>query len=345
MRRQEEDALNPSAGIQGPRTWHQDSDVDGQDTTTGPPPDPSAAARATRALATDRYQTFVSSGRAAFEPCEDYGAPGHDYDKCVTEQVKNPVLFKLQDADADPIDSLDVRQAGVGDCHYLAPLAALAATPRGRAFIRSAVVENKNEAGEVVSWTVTLHQRDRLRFIDATYREVQVTVRQPFVVGHSAIRGKGDPNEVWPMVFEKAYAQLAGGYDAIGHGGAPFQGMEVLTGREPSVVSLGWITRLFKRYGGPEMQNDLANGKLIVLTSVRGLGGELGPQSTTAERQAKAVAHGLLERHAYFVTGVEQHDGKPFVRLGNPWGEVEPDPVPCDELTKWFSDVTVGAIP
>jgi hypothetical protein len=334
--------------IQRAGTWPQSPEGDGQDAIAGPPDNPSAAARAARQLAADRYQTFASSGStpgAATDPCEDFGAPDHDYDRCVRENVQNPVLFKWQGADADPIDSMDVQQGGLNDCHYLAPLAAMAATARGRAFIRGSVVENKNDAGDVVSWTVTLHHREKLPRLSPTFRDVRVTVREPFVVGHARARpGDGGP-EVWPLVIEKACAQYAGGCNGIGRGGDPTEAMAVLTGREPTYTSFGWLARLFKSYGANDLQSDLANGKLVVLGTNAGIGGPLAPDSTPAQRQANADAHGLVGTHAYFATGVEQHDGRLFVRLGNPWGDTQPDLVPCDELTKWFSGVTVGSIP
>jgi hypothetical protein len=325
--------------IQRTRIWLQGPD-DSPDSLASLP-DRSSSARAARALAAQRYQTFVSSGRdadAGHDPCHDFAAPDHNYDQCVSEQVDKPVLFKWQSADTDPIDAKDVQQGGLGDCHYLAPLAAMAATPQGRASLRSAVVENKNDAGEVVSWTVTLHERDKLNPVSGTFHDIQVTVREPFVVGHARVRPDGEPTEVWPLVIEKACAQYAGGYNRIGHGGDPAEAMAVLTGREPTYASFGWPARLFKSYGANDLRSDLANGKLVVLSTRPGIGGP-------TPRQASAGAHGLLDAHAYFATGIEEHDGKLFVKLGNPWGEAQPDPIPCDELTKWFVGVTVGSVP
>jgi hypothetical protein len=327
--------------IQRARSWLQSPD-DSPDSLASLP-DPSSMARAARALAARRYETFVSNASGAdagLDPCHDFAAPQHDYDQCVSEQVDNPVLFKSQGTDADPIDSKDVQQGGLGDCHYLAPLAAMAATPQGRAFLRGAVVENKNVAGDVVSWAVTLHERDKL---SGAFRDVQVTVREPFAVGHARVRPGGGPTEVWPLVVEKACAQVAGGYNRIGHGGNPAEAMALLTGREPTTTSFNWPTRMFKTYGANELRSDLANGRMVVLSTRPGIGDPTANGSTPV--QSSAGAHGLLEAHAYFATGIEEHDGKLFVKMGNPWGDAQPDPVPCDELTKWFSGVTVGSVP
>ncbi len=337
--------------IQSIRTWRRDPDPDGQDAAGGPPDDASTVARAARAVANARYQVFVSretsseaSGPSP-DSCHDFQASSHDYDQCVDGPVPNPVLFQRQGTDADAVDSKDVMQGRLGDCHILAPLAALASTPRGRALIRSAVVENRNDQGKVESWTVTLHQPESHLFGRTTFRDVHITVGGLYVVGHARARGENGLNEIWPLVVEKAIAQHAGGYNQIGHGGLPTAAMALLTGCGATYVSLAWPNRWIRSYGAGELQADLANGKLVVLSTLSGIGGSTSADATPAQRQASVDAHGLLGGHAYFAMGVEQHDGKLFVKLGNPWADEEPGLVPCDELTRWFSGVAIGSVP
>jgi hypothetical protein len=336
--------VDVSESIQGARAWQPDPNVDGP-TASGPPSDPGAAARAARAAAADRYQAYVSSGQpdASVDPCGDINAPYHDFDGCLQDRVPNAQLFKQEGSDVDAIDPMDVQQGVVGDCHLLAPLAALANTSQGRAFIRNAVVENKNEEGKVVSWTVTLHER--VTGSQTTFRDVPVTVTQPFAHGHAQLREGDGPSEIWPLVVEKACAQYAGGYNDIARGGSPGNAMALLTGREPSFFSLAWPGRWIHPYDASNLQTDLAEGKLVVLTTRDGIGPPLAPDPTPAQRATNAKAHGLFENHAYFVTGTEQRDGKTFVKLGNPWGRNEPDLVPFDEFAKWFAGVTVGSVP
>ena len=338
--------MDVSESIQGARAWQPDPNVDGQTAASGPPGDPGAAARAARAAAADRYQAYVSRGQpdASVDPCGDINAPDHDFDGCRQDTVPNAQLFKQQGSDVDAVDPRDVQQGTVGDCHLLAPLAALANTPQGRAFIRSAVVENKDEQGKVVSWTVTLHERVGSGS-QTTFRDVPVTVTQPFARGHARLRGGDGPSEVWPLVVEKACAQYAGGYNDIARGGSAGHAMALLTGREPTFFSLAWPARWVHPYDAGDLQADVAGGKLVVLTTQRGIGPPLGSDSTPAQRVTNAKAHGLVENHAYFVTGTEERDGKTFVKLGNPWGRDEPDPVPFEEFAKWFGGVTVGSVP
>jgi len=206
-------------------------------------------------------------------------------------------------------------------------------------------VENKNDTGAVISYTVTLHAPEQHWFGQTTYRDVPVTVDGPYVIGHAETRSDGGQNEIWPSVVEKAYAQYLGGYNKIGHGGAPSDVLTLLTGREARSINLLWPTRLDKGYEQGDLQGDLANGKVVVLSTKVNLGAATGRDPWTGKDQPTTDPRGLVSKHAYFVKGTESRDGKLFLNLGNPWGDHDPSPVPFDELTTWFSNVSVGSIP
>jgi hypothetical protein len=330
--------------IPGIGTWRRDSDVQAGDASTGPPDDPSTTERAARAAANARYQAFVASPPTD-EQCRAYGAPGHDFDQCVRDPIKDPVLFLREGHEVNAVDPNDVQQRGLGDCYFLASLAALASTPRGQSLINSAIVENKNVRGEVVSWTVTLHRRESHLFGPTTFRDEHISVAGMYVIGHAEARRGTYGDEVWAPLFEKAYAQFMGGYDKIGRGGDPAAAMAVLTGREATSVSLGWPERLFRSYGADELERDLASGKMVTLTTRAGIGPTPGSRATRAERQASNDAHGLVGGHVYYAQGIEPQNGKPCVKLGNPWADSSPVFVPCDELARWFTKVSIGAVP
>jgi len=333
-----------AGSIQGIRTWPQGANFDDRAAITGPPVNARSAALAVRAAADAKPRPDGSADNP--DPCVRFEAPNHDYDRCVRASVQNTALFQKQDAsDADAVDSQDVLQGSIGDCYIMAPLAALASTSRGRAFIRNEIVENKNDNGDVASWTVTLHRPESHLFGETTFCEVHVTVGGPFVEGHAQVRPGSSQNEVWPIVMEKAFAQYAGGYNNIGRGGAPVDAMAVLTGREASYVSFDWPNRWFRSYGANEIQTDLANGKMLILSTRADIDQEAQREASLAAPQTNAGAHGLVAGHAYFVKGVEQHDGKLYVKLGNPWGNADTDLIACDELTTWFSGISLGSVP
>ncbi len=328
--------------IQAIGTRQQDPGVGGPDAMAPPPGGACSTERSARVEANAKYDAYASGGAAA-NACTGVAAPDHDFDRCPQEPIPNPVLFQRQAGDIDAVSSKDVQQRALGDCYLLASLAALACTPRGRALIRGAVVENKNARGVAVTWTVTLHQRESHLFGEATFRAVPVTIGEPYALGAARQRVENMQDEIWPLVVEKACAQYAGGYNAIGRGGVPTDAMALLTGCEAAYISLNWPNRWVRSYGGSELQADVASGKVIVLCSRAGIDAKV--TSLPRGQQARSDSRALVGGHAYFVKGTEEHDGKLFARLGNPWGQKDPGPVPCDELAKWFSSVSVGSVP
>ena len=301
------------------------------DDTDGSPPRGLAedlADRAVRMAAQAKYDVLAAFGEVGPIDCEKK----HDPDRCGTEAVRNPVLVVKQAGDADAVDRPDVRQAALNDCHLMAPLAAIASTPEGRALIKNAVTENRNDKGEVVSYTVTLHKRADHWWGPATFSEVKYTVDGLFSAKHADPRAAGDRSEVWPPVFEKAFAQHLGGYSQIDGQGSPARAMEILTGKPAVDIPLGAPPG----YSAERLQCDLAAGKPVVLLSRKVFEGD--------------APAGVVGDHAYQVTGAKLDGGRLVVLLHNPWTDrgpirhPEPPPVPYDELQRWFAAVDVGRV-
>jgi hypothetical protein len=301
------------------------------DSESGAPPEtspvpPAPAARAERAAAQARYDIFVSAGETGVNPrCANGEDPNYDFDQCGTVRIHSPVLFSRQDGEVQEIEPSDVHQYRVGDCCFMAALLAASRSPEGRGLIHNAIRENRNDQGEVVSYTVTLH-RPQTHFFGlgrTTFSDVQVTVDWLYPKGHAIPRESGNAFEVWPLVMEKAYAQFCGGYDVATRGGYPSDAMELLTGRPATCTEFGRFTG----YRQDELERDLAAGKMVVLSS-----------------RGDVAGYGLIGHHSYVVTGTVVRDGKLYVELGNPWGEEQPDPVPVGELKQWFHAVSVGSV-
>jgi len=135
--------------------------------------------------------------------------------------------------DANEIDPDDVSQGMLGDCYLMAAMAAIARSDPDA--IHDMIHENDDG-----TYTVDLYVRVPTR--DGTTLErrgivVTPTFRGATILGinatHDANGGdhRNGETELWPLLIEKAYAQINGGYDAIGEGGAPDEAMEALTGR------------------------------------------------------------------------------------------------------------------
>jgi hypothetical protein len=268
--------------------------------------------------------------------CKDYDN-SRDYDRCGTDSTKlpSPTLFLQENGDCDEVDAKDVKQNRLGDCYFMAALAGLAATPAGRAAIHGAITQHTGADGALV-YSVKLYEAQSPLIGPKTFTERTVDVRadDPYILGHAVPRAQDGQSEVWPLVMEKAYAQLQGGYNAIAKGGRVEEAIETLTGKQASHVDLG----SHDGYSFEQLWSDVASHKVVVLSTKDGI--------------SASNPYNLYGAHAYVVTGVEHRDGKPYVRLSNPWNDPDhqyiPNAVPYDELRTWFQSAdtaNVGSAP
>ena len=173
----------------------------------------------------DRLRQQAADQRRASDPDAQRGnrqlddpAPRHADRRVVKEKFGLPgavfhwdsyreSLLKLQDFSsidlfAGPpgaeISPEDVVQGQLGDCYFVAALAALAATPAGRAQIRQMIHDNGDG-----TFTVTFANGQK------------VTVDDDFWVGADGVRYAKVGDDLWAAILEKAYAQRAGDYENI----------------------------------------------------------------------------------------------------------------------------------
>jgi hypothetical protein len=251
-----------------------------------------------------------------------------DADRC-KETVPNAQLYVQEGRDEAAISPGDIKQKDLRDCYFMAPLAALASRADGRNLIDSLIAEKKNAKGEVVAYTVTLHTPSSswLPGTSRSFTEVKITVDLRYALGHAVARsdGPGGPNEVWPLVMERAYAAHVGGYMKLDQPGNAVDAIEVLTGRPAKNVAVGWPT-----YTAQDLQRDVDAGKLIVGISEEKIDGK-NPCN-------------IVAKHSYAVVGTVTRDGSLFVCLRNPWHGGEISEVPWSEFKSTFKSVAVGSV-
>jgi hypothetical protein len=297
------------------------------DSSSGASPGATASPdeRAARRAADERLTALVSD-RSDHGPCD---------------AIPNPVLFRAEAGDTNEIDVHDVRQRGFADCFFLAPLAALTQSPEGRALIRSAIAENRNTRGELLSYTVTLHVPQRSMLGVAAAPVVKVTIDPSFECGHASPRVENDSAEVWTMVMEAALAKLGGGGAAIKNGGLAAAAMEILTGRPAIREAFTWFSA---GYDASKLKADLAAGKMVVFDTRNDVTVDCVAPPEVQAKMMLPGAYGLYPHHSYVAIGTETRDGKEYLLLHNPWDQKEPDPIPFDELRNWFTAVNVGSV-
>ncbi len=195
------------------------------------------------------------------------------------------------------MDLDDAVQGQVGDCYFIASLASLAKVKPE--LLAKAITTNPDG-----TFTVTFFEREKGQ---KTPTPVKVTVDATFPVryGGPEYASARSSQELWPLVFEKAFAAWKGGFDAI-EGGMAATALESLTGVKPEFFPVGDgvdANQVFKR-----LQAACGSGAAVVA---------LSKTWDPSER-------GVVSDHAYSLLGVEERGGQRFVQLRNPWGQREP---------------------
>jgi hypothetical protein len=301
------------------RDWSADYDRERDAVGASPPKRDSGGASSTMNddAEDDTYTAWLPDpGR---DTCINFLHPAHDYERCVFDPnpggISAPMmpstLFLREGGDVEEISPTDVQQRGLGDCHLLAPLAAMASTEAGRAAIRDAIKERKNDKGEVVGYSVRLYD-------EGHPKTFEVPAGAPYVVGHAAAKSGDRSYEIWPLVMEKAYAQARGGYNVIGQRAAVLPAMEALTGKE------------VKHLDAESFCEDVLHDPRAVLVF-------------SSRHGIEPNKYLLKEDHAYAVTS-RVIDGQRVLQLYNPWGHDQPKPIPIRELGEYFSSLDVGSV-
>jgi WXG100 family type VII secretion target len=239
--------------------------------------------------------------------------------------------FLTGTGDGRAVHPNDVSQGRMGNCWMMAPLAGLAQTNPG-------LIERMIRKNADGSYTVTLYKKSGGKYVPTeinvfpTFPEGKVFDPQTKQwVPANAHAGTGDQaggqTEIWPMLIEKAYAQMEGGgdalkgYDSISDGGLPTSSgnfMSALTG-QPSTSNV-----IFPTF--EELVDMKRDGQIITL-------GTANVPKFLANDYVKSGQ--LVGGHQYYVTNIDPVNRTVTVR--NPWGWDRGEiTIPADDLNSAF---------
>ena len=200
------------------------------------------------------------------------------------------------------VSGSDVGQGDLGDCYFLSSLVAFAdANPRA---VRRAIKDNGDG-----TYTVTLQERKRGMVLPVP---VRVDTRFPTDSRGEQKFGKGlrsgpHGQELWPALFEKAYAASHEGYVHLNQGGDGGDALTSLTGRPCEELTPN-------RHSADALWQRLVNAarsRSPMVTST--------PARRELERRTgRRDLAGLLEDHYYAVLGAVERGGRRFVKLYSP---------------------------
>lgn len=216
-------------------------------------------------------------------------------------------------------DLSDIDQRDLGDCWFLAGLGAIARD--NPEFIRNQIKDNGDG-----TYTVTFYENR-----DGQFVPVEVTVDGDFPVDKDGNPAYAQPcdDETWVMIYEKAFAELHGGYGDI-EGGFGDDAMEAIYGRE------------FDRLDVEDMSDE---DLVYQLNQQPVTAGTMNPDRIgdmvlpwDRDLVEKFDDLDVVDSHVYTVQGTFERDGKTYVRLYNPWGHNHAE-LTLDEFRQVFDEV------
>jgi len=288
---------------------------------------------------------FAGTGKAlgALGPGEGWARPGRG--EGLGDQLTDVDMIQ-------GIDPCDIQQGTLGDCWLLSSFAAMCEFPTE---VRSIV--SPNTIAKDGKYTVKLMDFSQNKVVP-----VEVDDRIPMGQGGLPRFVKfSKDDEIWPCIFEKAVAKMAGGYPNI-DGADPLFALAMLTGTESSklrefVLNEGSWQCIQPTFGSNNPhdrdRNPYNYGKWP-----DGAPGSSGKQwsyvlrlladydqksylmcaTTHAGSDKDTNSYGIVQGHAYTVISVECNvagSGRDMLCLRNPWGTGEWKGDWSDESDMW----------
>ncbi len=272
----------------------------------------------------------------------------------VKKKVTEDDLFKVgaDDRDASGIDPYDIIQGALGNCYFMCSLSAIANSKGGPQKIKDMITANSDG-----TFTVKLYRPINVRSKDELHNNIKSST-----VGFEAVdvvvegdvwfsktednalyARSQDEGEMWPLILEKAFAKLMGGYDEIDAGfseeayavltGTPRRSFEFSDNNEHAIKMI--LEAAEKKIGvtfatPPNMAANYAldeNGN-----NLRGNAGELIMMTSKDDGEERIVAG-----HAYALDSISNG----IVSLINPHGKNHIKKMPINSLQFYFSRVVV----
>jgi hypothetical protein len=224
----------------------------------------------------------------------------------------------------DPLS--DVNQGDDGDCWFLAGVGAIALT-------NPAVIEQNVHPNPNGTYTVTFYRDGR---------PVQITVTGDLPSGTKGTAGvtpyahSGPNGSSWVAIYEKAYAELRGGYSRI-DGGFGDTSLADVSGRpatrgSPSDYSLS------------DIQSRIHQGYAITA----GSNSDDNPWWNFWDHPERMDGNQVVTNHEYYVQSVDTNAHPPTITVVNPWGAGGGAPhlvtLTEDQFHHYFGEVSMAKV-
>lgn len=196
----------------------------------------------------------------------------------------------------------DVKQGALGDCYFVAALAAIA--QQHPELIERAIRYDGNGV-----YSITFYENGKTV-------EIQIDTDFPAQNGVPLYAQTGSaPQELWVMLMEKAYAQYRGSYPEI-EGGFPEEAVSLITGKAGQ--------RFDSAPSIQELNTRLQKGEILTAASL----------SKGDAQKISSWPEWMISSHAYSISSVDVERGT--ITLRNPWGQNHPHEMTLAEYNTYF---------
>lgn len=246
------------------------------------------------------------------------------------------VPFIKGEGDPHEVSINDISQGGLGDCYFMAGLAAVARMQPER--IRAMIHDHGDGSYSVYMWAHNDQWDEQVEDEEGNY-EYSVTARRVRIDNYfPAGYGGGSPAyaefgdkevvgtetrvELWPMIFEKAFAALKGSYGKVGEGGFASTPMSFFSSEEVEDHD-------------PEAMTDEEVRAILEAAEKEGR-----PTTLGVPEGKQNPSLNLYAPHYYAFWGFDPQGNALFY---NPWGSSHPPRgLTMAEVRKTFDSIHVG---
>ncbi len=226
----------------------------------------------------------------------------------------------------------DPIQGAVANCYYIAALSAVAwAMPYRITHLTRATGQTQEQFTNMIRF----YKPDSDGQLD---KEIEVTDSVPLTIANNFIYCRSsEAGEIWPAVYEKAYAKLETG----------------ITGDHPDITATAWgdcVWATAQLTGGQRFSYKTASrsaDQLWDIVRANSLSRRTFKPMTawtysSGEASEKKIVYkdaNIVASHCYTVLGWEYRNNRKYIVLRNPWGNTEASVQTLDE-TVWFYDIS-----
>jgi calpain-15 len=234
------------------------------------------------------------------------------------EFMKNPKIF------VDDVDPNDIKQGILPDCWFLSALSCLAERP---ALIHRLFITDKYNKEGIYKIRICKN---------GEWHVVTIDDYIPCYYNGGPMFSRGNGEELWVMLIEKAYAKMHGSYYSLRFG-YTHHGMIDLTGCPTTNIKFPDEKPDYETV--EDLAEDIWEQLMDADESGHLISGETPGVDEFTEGGGLDSPSGLVPGHAYSIIRVHEGCGVKLLNIRNPWGKYEWDGEYSDTSDSWTKEL------